>query len=149
MSLQGRRVKVLSEFPFIKTCMHAKSLQLCLTLCDPVDGSHQAPLSMGFSRQEYWSRLPCLPPGDLPHSEIKPASPALAGGFFTTEPAGKPRSSQAHHFLLPAGFGHSLVCLPDLRPGTRMCSWHLTHSMCSVKVLKIVIYLPDPSQRII
>ena len=57
--------------------------------------AHQAPLSMGFSRQEYWSALPCPPPGDLPRSnpEIKPespVSPALAGGFFMTEPPGKP-----------------------------------------------------------
>ena len=47
----------------------------------------QGLLSMGFSRQEYWSRLPCPPPGDLPHSETEPASllsPSLAGGFFTT-----------------------------------------------------------------
>ena len=47
----------------------------------------QAPLSMGFSRQEYWSGLPCPPPGDLPNPGIKPASltsPALAGRFFTT-----------------------------------------------------------------
>ena len=51
--------------------------------------AHQAPLSMGFSRQEYWSGLPCPPPGDLPSPEIKPASPALAGRFFTTEPPGK------------------------------------------------------------
>ena len=36
----------------------AKSLQLCLTLCDPMDSSHQAPLSLGFSRQEHWSGLP-------------------------------------------------------------------------------------------
>ena len=46
-----------------------------------------APLSMGFSRQEYWSGLPCPPPGDLPDPEIEPVSlmsPALAGGFFTT-----------------------------------------------------------------
>ena len=46
-----------------------------------------APLSMGFSRQEYWSGLPCPPPGDLPDPGIKPVSltsPALAGGFFTT-----------------------------------------------------------------
>ena len=45
------------------------------------------PLSMGFSRQEYWSGLPCPPPGDLPDPEIEPeslTSPALAGGFFTT-----------------------------------------------------------------
>ena len=49
--------------------------------------AHQAPLSMGFSKQEYWSRLPCPPPGDLPNPGIEPASlmsPALAGGFFTT-----------------------------------------------------------------
>ena len=47
----------------------------------------QAPLSMGFSRQEYWSKLPCPPPGDLPGPVIEPASlmsPALAGGFFIT-----------------------------------------------------------------
>ena len=49
----------------------------------------QAPLSMGFIRQEYWSRLPCPPPGHLPDPGIKPtspASPALAGRFFTTAP---------------------------------------------------------------
>ena len=47
----------------------------------------QAPLSMGFSRKEYLSGLPCSSPGDLPHPGIKPGSltsPALAGGFFTT-----------------------------------------------------------------
>ena len=47
-----------------------------------------APLSMRFPRQEYWSGLPFLPPGDLPDPGIKPASPALAGGFFTTVPPG-------------------------------------------------------------
>ena len=46
--------------------------------------AHQAPLSMGFSRQEYWSGLPCPPPEDLPDLGIEPTSPALAGGFFTT-----------------------------------------------------------------
>ena len=52
-------------------------------------GACQAPLSMRFSRQEYWSGLPCPLPGDLPNSGIEPtslASPALAGGFFTTVP---------------------------------------------------------------
>ena len=47
----------------------------------------QAPLSIRLSRQEYWSGLPCSPPGDLPDPGIKPASltsPVLAGGFFTT-----------------------------------------------------------------
>ena len=49
--------------------------------------AHQAPLSMGFSRQEYWSGLPCPPPGGLPNPGIEfmsLISPALAGGFFTT-----------------------------------------------------------------
>ena len=50
----------------------------------------QAPLSMGFPRQEYWNGLPFPSPGDLPDSEIEPMSPALAGGFFTAEPPGKP-----------------------------------------------------------
>ena len=52
--------------------------------------AHQAPPSMEFSRQEYWSGLPFPSPGDLPKPGIKPASPALAGGFFTTESPGKP-----------------------------------------------------------
>ena len=49
--------------------------------------AHQAPLSMGFLREEYWSELPFPPPGDLPNPGIEPGSlvtPALAGGFFTT-----------------------------------------------------------------
>ena len=54
--------------------------------------AHQAPLSMGFSRQEYRSGLPFSPSGDLPDSGIEPMSPvslALAGRFFTTESSGK------------------------------------------------------------
>ena len=76
-------------------CLHAKSLQSCSTLFDPVEYiARQAPLFVGFSRQEYWSGLLCLlPPGDLPSPGIEPMSlmsPALAGGFFTTTPPGKP-----------------------------------------------------------
>ena len=55
--------------------------------------AHQAPLSMGFPRQEYWNGLPFPSPGDLPDPGIEPVSPespALAGVFFTTEPPGKP-----------------------------------------------------------
>ena len=56
-------------------------------LCDPIDIARQAPLSMGFSRQEYWRGLPCLPPEDLPNPGIKLSSltsPALAGRSFTS-----------------------------------------------------------------
>ena len=45
--------------------------------------AYQAPLSVGFSRQEYWSGLPCPSPGDLPNPGIESRSPAFAGGFFT------------------------------------------------------------------
>ena len=71
-------------------CSDAK-LYPTTCLCNPTDCAHQAPLSMGFFRQEYWSGLPFPSPGDLPIPGIKPTeSPALAGGFFTTEPPGKP-----------------------------------------------------------
>ena len=63
---------------------HFSHVQLCVTQWT---AAHQAPLLMGFSRQEYWSGLPCPPPGDLPNPGIEPTSlksPALAGGFFTT-----------------------------------------------------------------
>ena len=67
---------------------YAKLLQTLLTLCNPMNyTAHQAPLSIGFSRQEYWTELPFPSPGDLPDPGIKRRSlmsPALAGGFFTT-----------------------------------------------------------------
>ena len=53
----------------------------------------QVPLSMEFSRQDYWSGLPFLSPGDLPDPGIEPTCPALAGRFFTTEPPGKSPNS--------------------------------------------------------
>ena len=51
--------------------------------------ARQAPLSTEFSRKEYWSGLPFPTPGDRPNPGIEPASPTLAGGFFTTVPPGK------------------------------------------------------------
>ena len=66
--------------------------------------AHQAPLSMGFSRQEYWSGLQCPPPGDLPNPGFEPMSvmfPALAGEFFTTNTTWEAPSSHTspHHSL--------------------------------------------------
>jgi len=55
---------------------------------------------MGFLRQEYWSGLPFPSPGDLPDPGIKPASPELAGGFYT-EPPGKPRAFVANTIICP------------------------------------------------
>ena len=72
----------------------AKSLQSCPTLCNPIDGSPPGSSVHGISRAKYWSGLPFSSSEDLPNPGIKPASPALAGGFFTAEPPGKP--SQLH-----------------------------------------------------
>ena len=61
-----------------------------------MDYSLPSLLSIVFSTQEYWSGLLCPPPGDLPDPGIKPTflmSPALAGGFFTTETPGKPKGT--------------------------------------------------------
>ena len=52
--------------------------------------ARQAPLSMGFSRQEYWSGLPCPPPGDLPNTGIEPRSSMLQEDSLPSEPLGKP-----------------------------------------------------------
>ena len=67
--------------------------QSCPTLCDPMYCSlpvSQSPLSMGFSRQEYWSGLPFPSPGDLPDSGIEPRSPALQADALPSKPPGKP-----------------------------------------------------------
>ena len=60
-------------------------MSVCMCVCVCV-----APLSMGFPRQEYWNGLQFPSPGDLPDPGMESASPALAGGFFTTEPPEKP-----------------------------------------------------------
>ena len=69
-------------------CVYVLSCFSCVRLfAIPWTVAHQTLLSMGFSRQEYCSGLPCPPPGDPPYPRIEPASfmsPALAGGFFTT-----------------------------------------------------------------
>ena len=70
--------------------MHAQ-LHSCVGLfATPWTVTHQAPLSVGFPRQEYWGGLPFPTPGDIPDPGIEPVFPALAGRFFTTESPGKP-----------------------------------------------------------
>ena len=66
---------------------HFSRVRLCTTLWA---AACQASLSMKFSRQEYWSGLPCPPPEDLPYPRIKPRSPALQADSLPSEPPGKP-----------------------------------------------------------
>ena len=74
MSLYSNKVKALVA-------------QLCLTLCNPMV-SHQAPLSLGFPRQKYWSGLPFPPPGDNPNPKDQPGSPTLQADSLLPEPTG-------------------------------------------------------------
>ena len=93
----------LSNFHFhiylLLCVLHAihKLLQSCPTVCDPMTVAHQAPLSMGFSRQEYWSGLPCPSPGDLPKPGSKPRSPSLQANSLPAEPQRKPTHTQGKH----------------------------------------------------
>ena len=75
---------------FVSVCMCVLFSQSCPTLCGPLDCSPHAPLSMGFSRQGYWSGLPFPSPGDLPDPGTKPGSPALQADSLQSEPPGKP-----------------------------------------------------------
>ena len=72
------------------TCVHAKSLSHVPLVAIPWTAAHQVPLPMSFSRREYWSGLPCPPPGDLPDPRIEPRSPTLQVDSLLSEPPGKP-----------------------------------------------------------
>ena len=89
---------LLPNFPVYLLHPHCVCVWVCVCLCvlsrvwvfaTLWTVACQAPLSIGFPRQEYWSGLLFLTPGDLPHPGIKPTSPALAGRFFTTQTPGK------------------------------------------------------------
>ena len=92
----------------MEICCVLSRVQLFATLWTV---AHQAPLFMEFSRQESWSELLFPPPEDLPDSGMEAMSLALAGGFFTTEPPGKPlwkcidvkRKCHKSHRWLPLG----------------------------------------------
>ena len=74
---------------YIYTYVHAQLLSCVQLFVTPQTEAHQAALSMGFPKQEYWSGLPFPSPGDLPDPRIELASSALTGRFFTAEPLGK------------------------------------------------------------
>ena len=79
----------MENFKHIEVCMYVH----CSVMSDsliPWTIAHQTPLSMEFSRQEYWGRLPFPSPGDLPDPELKPRSPALQADSSLSEPPGKP-----------------------------------------------------------
>ena len=80
-----------------------KHVQLCDWTVDSV-----TPLSMGFPRQESWSRLPFSPPGDLPYPGVEPVSPALQGDALPSEPPGKSLEEKTMTNLFCAVLSHSV-----------------------------------------
>ena len=99
--------------------------------------THQAPLSMEFPRQEYWSGLPFPSSRDLPHPRIELVSPALAGRFLTTEPPGKPPKS----VLLGQNQGVGKATLPPLGVlGENM--FHAASCGCKPVVLGLWLIAP-------
>ena len=86
--------------------MHTGGLvtKSCPTLMIPWTVSCQAPLSMGFSRQEYWNGVPFPPPGALPDPGIKPRSPALQADSLLTVVQGKPLSVYTTSLLIASSF---------------------------------------------
>ena len=91
---------------FMHFCSECVSAQMCPTLCDLMDPC-QAPLFMGFSREEYWSGLSFPPRGALPNPGIKLMSTSLTSRFFTTEPPEKP----TFYLILKQT---SYPCIPDI-----------------------------------
>ena len=91
-SLSYSRVMTLQVAVVCATLVRRCGLvaKLCLTFVTPLTVAHQAPQSIGFSRQKYWSGLPFPFPGDLPNPGIKPRSPALQANSLLTELPGKP-----------------------------------------------------------
>ena len=91
--------------------------------CAPMDYSHQASLSVEFSRQEYWSRLPFPPPGDLPDTGIEPAAPeasAFQGDSLPLEPSGR-NLDGIYPFLKAIEYAYLLG--PYSLKGVKLGSW--------------------------
>ena len=145
--LDGEKVEAVADFMFLGSkitvdsdCGHeierhmllerkVMTNQVCTLLRIShvwVSAAHQAPLSMGFSRKEYWSGLPCPPPGGSYQPRDQICISCIAGGFFTTEPPAKPNKprqhikKQRHHFAnrdphsQSCGFSSSHVGLWEL-----------------------------------
>ena len=115
---------------FTQATLVCSVAQSCLTLCDPRDWlALKALLSMGFPRQEYWSRLPFLSPRDLSDLAIEPGSPALQADSLPYEPAGKPFIN-AHHDNLVT-ICHHTRRLQYCWPCSPFCSFY-SHNSLSV-----------------
>ena len=102
--------------------------------------AHQAPLSMGSSKQEYWSGLPFSSPGDLPDAGNKPVSPALAGGFFTSEPPEKSLSLSLFLYI------YMCVCVFQFSSITQSCPTLYNPMDCDTPGFPVQLQHPELAQ---
>ena len=114
MQPQKRESCHLQQHACVLSCF--SSVQLFVT---PWTVPHQPPLSMGFFWQEYWSGLPCPPPGDLPNLGTEPMSPALKVDSLPAKPPGKPLKQHGWTFILSeinqTGERYNLTCMWRLK----------------------------------
>ena len=105
-------LKELSDLIVMAVGMCARLRQSCPTLQPLWTITHQAPLSKGFFRHEYWSGLPCPPPGNLPNPGIKPTSlMSPASGSLRLAPPGKPTDSRKRLLICHVDGIHGWVCI--------------------------------------
>ena len=116
-NVNPRRVNIL---PILSLCSTVFHLHVWL-LVTPWTVAHQAPLSMGFSRQEYWRGLPCPPPVDLPDAGTEPMSPTLQADSLPSEPSGKPKNTGVGSLSLLLGN----LLTQELNQGLQHCRWIL------------------------
>ena len=95
-TIWATREVIIEEIILRRKAIKVKSFSHVQLFVTPWTVAHQDPLSMGFSRQEYWSGLPFPSPGDLPDPGIEPRSPTLQSDALTSEPPGKPRKAMTN-----------------------------------------------------
>ena len=134
---------ILQKFAcFLCQCiLDVKSFGRVRLFATPWTVAHQAPPSMEFSRQEYWSGLPFPSPGDLPDPEIKPRSPALQADALPSEPPGNPK--RLFHFpfpFLPLVSYEAVAFFPSVL--TSQIVHCLFPDFCQVTVHQQVVWCP-------
>ena len=122
-----RNLKIIKTTPIFIVIWQVQKMQNVLTRFSHVwlfvtlwTVDHQAPLSMRFSRQKYWSGLPFPPPGDLPNTGIKPRSPALQADSVLSESLGLPHGKWILYCLSHQGSSNKLRW-PGVKP--RSTAW--------------------------
>ena len=112
-------------------CVCTQSLS-GLDSATPWTVAHQASLSMGFSRQQYWNGLPFPSPGDLSHPGIQPESPSLASGFLTTEPPGKPHCATQDVSFLVCFLNFYFRTFKDFKSILHLLTFSFCPSLCVI-----------------